>query len=281
MLESERLAYLHALGITQYGCQQPLAGATALPELSAEQIWGEPPQVQSASHTQSAPTPGRVPTVESTAEAQVSQPVTAFDTQANTHAKTQPADADASAEVPQLDVSKLQLEQEPAPKPVAKPQAKAQRFALAVITLPQRFRLFVELAQADAPGLSAVEHRMVADLLGVLDCPGALDQFGAKLYRWPLVDNPRIAADQQAAREGLLGFVASAPVVSKSVFLGARAPSLLVDAQPGARFALTAEGNDDTLITYSLREMQGDWRLKAEAWRQIFPFLADLRNAQP
>ncbi|RLU00381.1 hypothetical protein [Ketobacter sp.] len=278
MLESERLAYLHALGITQYGCQQPLVGATALPELSAEQIWGvsateavdavadrvstpgtqvQPAQLQSPAPSQPAPPPVTGPTVASA------------------------ANTDAAAEVPQLDVSKLQLEQERAPKPVPKPQAKAQRFALAVITLPQRFRLFVELAQADAPGLSAVEHRMVADLLGVLDCPGALDQFGAKLYRWPLVDNPRIAADQQAAREGLLGFVASAPVVSKSVFLGLRAPSLLVDAQPGARFALTAEGNDDTLITYSLREMQSDWRLKAEAWRQIFPFLADLRNPQP
>ena len=42
MLEADRLAYLNALGITQYVALNPIAGAQQLPVLAPEQIWPEP-----------------------------------------------------------------------------------------------------------------------------------------------------------------------------------------------------------------------------------------------
>ncbi|MBA55717.1 MAG: hypothetical protein CMK89_14775 [Pseudomonadales bacterium] len=275
MLESERLAYLSALGITQYVALEPIAGAAELPELAPDQIWSEvassapladAPSDQAASSEPAEPSVADVSTV----KAEPGTPSADLAVPGN-----QVTDA-----VPQLDLNKLKLESEPVAKTVAKSPVRAERFALAVITIPDQFRLFVELAQPDAPGLSAVEHRMVADLLRALGCADGLDQHGAKLYRWPLVNNPRIAADPQAARDGLLGFVASAPAVAKSVFLGRRAAAVLGSAAVGEVFSLNAESGD-ALTSHSLMAMQSDWQMKAEAWNHLLAFLKPMLTPQP
>jgi len=270
MLESERLAYLDALGITQFVSLAPIAGASSLPELVPEQIWAEapeavdPPVVDSPSIEEQE----KVARVTSKPE-----PFSAPQSQPDVETKPAPLpEVEDEKGVPQLDLSKLNLETEDT-KPAAKPQVKAQQFALAVITIPDQYRLFVELELADAPGLSAVEHRMISDVLMLLGQPGGLDEFGAKLYRWPMVNNPRIAADTQAAREGLLGFVASAPAVSRNVFLGLKAASVLTATAPGQLFSMNQASDPDSLATYSLAEMRQDWRHKSAFWHSVLSFL--------
>lgn len=278
MLEADRLAYLNALGITQYVALNPIAGAQQLPVLAPEQIWPEPDATHDAKgdHTavqapqhglQSSPADQRDQVQGQTAQ-QPAGPQTPPQTPAG-------GVTEAEETVPRLDLSKLNLETEVATQPVTKPQARVQQFALAVITVTGQYRLFVELELADAPGLSAVEHRMVTDLLILLGQPQGLDSFGAKLYRWPMVTNPRIAADAQAARDGLLGFIASAPTVSRNVFLGMKATTVLADTSPGQIFALPDAGEADSLATYSLAEMRQDWRHKAAFWSTVFPFLTN------
>lgn len=269
MLESERLAYLNALGITQYVALNAIDGAPVLPELAADAIWPQP-SADTPTAVDAVPEQVPVQTVEPALAATVSVPV------------AEPATAEPEPEspvtdggaIPQLDVGKLKQEVIQPKTAVAKPAIKAQRFALAVVTVNDQYRLFVELAVADSPGLSALEHRMVSDLLALLGQPNGLDQFGAKLYRWPMVNNPRIASDPQAAREGLLGFIASAPTVKKNLFLGSKAAAVLSDQPLGQVFAL-GDSAVNAITTWSLLEMQNDWTRKADAWNSIRPFLAD------
>ena len=56
MLESERLAYLSALGITQYVALEPIAEARVLPELASDQIWGEAASATPVTDTALEPT---------------------------------------------------------------------------------------------------------------------------------------------------------------------------------------------------------------------------------
>lgn len=282
MLESERLAYLNALGIAQYVAQDAIAGAKVLPELAPEAIWpaaiitAAEPVVQDAAaelHPDQQPGP------------EIKKPIVAEPNLKSTATVEEPTHpkVEDDGTIPQLDVGKLKQEQEQPKSAPVKAVVKVQRFALAVITVPEQFRLFVELAVPDAPGLSAVEHRMVSDLLALLGHPAGLDQFGAKLYRWPMVSNPRIAADPQAARDGLLGFVASAPAVEKNVFIGRKAASILNELPLGQPFVLNGSSSDDaapdtvstadSIAVWSLADMQSDWANKIEAWRSIHPFL--------
>ena len=279
MLESERLAYLSALGITQYVALEPIAEARVLPELASDQIWGEAASATPVTDTALEPT-SSVEAVVADATPAKSEPAAIKQaTNLREPEVAVPSDQLTDA-VPQLDLNKLKLETEPAAKPAVKTQVKVERFALAVITISNQFRFFVELSQPDAPGLSALEHRMVSDLLRALGCGDALDQHGAKLYRWPLVNNPRIAADPQAARDGLLGFVASAPAVARSVFLGSRAAAVLGATAVGEVFSLNPDSGD-AITSHSLMAMQSDWRLKVETWHHLLAFLKPTLSPQP
>lgn len=262
MLESERLAYLNALGITQFVAQSVIEGAPCLPQLSEDEVW--------ANHIALQPDPQQSNT-EALVEARMSPAVTVQVVNEPLQPEALP-DAESvvsSATIPELDLSKLKVEKAEGKTVLPlKNTAKVQRFALAVITVPDQFRLFVELALADAPGLSAIEHRMVSDLLQALGFPNWLDQHGAKAYRWPMVNNPRIAADPQAAKDGLLGFVSSAGVVQKNIFLGSKASVALDAAVLGQLFALGDAGSV-AMATYSLADMNADWTRKADAWNSI------------
>lgn len=282
--EGERLAYLQALGITQYVPLRPIAGVPQLPSL----VW-EVPAVEAVS-PESFP---REDAVVSAApienlRANVSEPTAdvvaqAVATAVQRSSTASPATPELSAEpaqrdtgdIPQLDLSKLKPVEEKKPQVVPK-AASLQRFAVAVITLPQRARLLVELSQPDAPGLSGVEFRLLSDLLLALSCRQEIGDSNTKLFRWPLVNNPRIAADVSAARDGLLAFLAAAQSeqpLAKVLFLGAAPLVCFPHQQVGEVFTLPELDGASCLFTPSLTALQKDWTLKPIVWRQLQSFL--------
>ena len=273
MLESQRLAYLNALGIPQYVARLDIDGAPALPELRPEQIW---------------PSSGvDVDTVKAVDEAKPQQPAAV---EAPTPASQAPtpetgdqapivaAQEGQSTSTPVLDISKLGLEKDTV-RATHKSQGVAAeiRFALAVVNVEASMRLVVELALVDAPGLSASEHRMLSDILQLLGYPQWLSEHGPQTFQWPIVNNPQIAKDRSAARDGLVGFLASTQALPKTVFLGATAASLLNQGEldPAAEMLqpLQLSGLDSAvLVLPSLNQMQ-DWKLKQRSWQQLQLFL--------
>ncbi|HVL01087.1 MAG TPA: hypothetical protein VM553_14805 [Dongiaceae bacterium] len=292
MQETQRLAYLNALGITQYVPLAPIAGAPVLPVLQ-EADWAADiasDRVEEAATQAIADYAAVDDRVSVAAPINAAESTTSFAqepsfqtilTQAistqtpsspQSATPTQPA---ATTDIPVLDLSKVKPESVAKAAP-PKAAATALRFALAVVTLPQRLRLIVELAQPDAPGFSAREHRIISDLLLALDPGFELHDSATKLFRWPLVNNPRIAADAGAARDALFAFLAGAQdavVVPATVFLGSAAVQHCVqNVTQGESFQL-ADIPGDCLATHSLRELDQDWRLKPVVWAHLLALL--------
>ncbi|HEX4940834.1 MAG TPA: hypothetical protein VFX11_19325 [Candidatus Kapabacteria bacterium] len=285
MQEAQRLAYLNALGITQYVPLAPIAGAPVLPVLQEADDPGYAPEDLLVRESTSRYVDESMPVTV--------QPVAAPDFEAE-EADTEKAVAGktvtvpqqafndipaasnipAASDIPVLDLSKVKPEPAPVTAP-AKPAA-GLRFALAVVTLPQRLRLIVELAQPDAPGFSAQEHRLVSDLLLALDAKTELNDSATKLFRWPLVNNPRIAADASATRDALFAFLAGAQeaqAVPAIAFIGTRAVRSLHSAEPGSLFELPGISGR-CLVTHSLKDIQQDWRLKPALWSHLHSLLS-------
>jgi hypothetical protein len=275
MHEAQRLACLNALGIAQYVPLAPIPGALVLPAMA---LYPEPSAAVEPRAVEHPPVALTEP-----AAAQPRMP-TAAERAAPQQPAVKAAIADVlqrhdpvaeSTDIPLLDLGKVRLDDRPAQPPKIKPAA-SQRFALAVITLPGRLRLLVELAQPDAPGLNAVEHRMVSDLLLAIGSNGEISDNNTRLYRWPLVNNPRIAADASAARDALFAFLASAQdssAVPATAFLGTAAVSSLHHGEPGALFEL-ADSNGRHLATHSLKALQQDWTLKPVVWGHLQSLLS-------
>lgn len=282
--EGERLAYLQALGIAQYVPLRPIAGVPQLPALAWETPAVEPVQAESRQRADSVATAMPIEDLranlsEPSADAVVQAVATAVQ-RTNPMAPTtpespaEPAPRD-TGDIPQLDLSKLKPVEEKK-QPVAPKAASLQRFTLAVITLPQRARLLVELSQPEAPGLSGVEFRLLSDLLLALNCQQEIGDSNTKLFRWPLVNNPRIAADVSAARDGLLAFLSAAQSeqpLDKVLFLGVAPLVCFPHQQAGEAFTLPELDGASCLLTYSLAALQKDWTLKPVVWRQLQSFL--------
>lgn len=275
--EGQRLAYLQALGITQYVPLRPIAGAPTLPVM----VWETEAAAADESATLNDP-------VEAPVAAVVAEVVEKISTSVNAKIATAPMpDAQAPStgsalsdnDIPQLDLSRVKLDDVPKKAVVAKTSAQ-QRFTLAVLSLPQQVRLLVQLSQPDAPGLSAVEYRMLGDLLLALGSRQDINDSAIKLFRWPLVNNPRIAADASAARDGLLAFLAAAQAeqpIAKTVVLGTAPQTCFSHEVLGQAFALpeldSAAGAGQCLMTHSLLDLQRDWSLKAALWQHLQAFL--------
>lgn len=277
--EGQRLAYLQALGITQYVPLRPIDGAPTLPVMA----W-EADAVAADKPTESATVADPVETPVAPVVADVVEKI-AVSVDAKSAAAPMPAEAastDSAStdnDIPQLDLSRVKLDDAPKKAVVAKPSAQ-QRFTLAVINLPQQVRLLVQLSQPDAPGLSAVEYRMLGDLLLALGNRQDINDSAIKLFRWPLVNNPRIAADASAARDGLLAFLAAAQgeqPLAKTVLLGTAPQTCFPHAAIGQAFALpeldSATGAAHCLMTHSLLDLQRDWSLKPALWQHLQAFL--------
>lgn len=282
--EGERLAYLQALGIAQYVPLRPIAGVPQLPALAWETPAVEPVQAESRQRADSVATAMPIEDLranlsEPSADAVVQAVATAVQ-RTNPMAPTTPESPSEPAprdtgDIPQLDLSKLKPVEEKK-QPVAPKAASLQRFTLAVITLPQRARLLVELSQPEAPGLSGVEFRLLSDLLLALNCQQEIGDSNTKLFRWPLVNNPRIAADVSAARDGLLAFLSAAQSeqpLDKVLFLGVAPLVCFPHQQAGEAFTLPELDGASCLLTYSLAALQKDWTLKPVVWRQLQSFL--------
>lgn len=263
MLESWRLAYLNALEIPQFIARGEIDGAPRLPELSSEQIWAEPEFVSE-------------PVAE--IEAEAVQPAIATLVELEPESKQQVAKPE-NTETPVLDLAKLGFAKEVSePKKIQKKQLEAARFSLAIVTVPEEMRIIVQLGVFDSPGLSAVEHRMLSDLLQALGYPQSLNQSAPQTFQWPLVNNPQIAKDRAAARDGLLGFFASSPALPKNVFLGASAASILnegeLDPITSVIEPVSLSGfPGESLVLPNFAQMQ-DWNVKARSWRQLQLFLS-------
>lgn len=280
MHEGERLAYLQALGITQYVPLQPIAGALQLPEwvVKADESLAQESPVQADAipdaSVQEAPPQSVVESVSALVQKTDTTPLA--QPTAIVPLSSQTASSLEGSEIPQLDVSKLKPAEEVSRAPTTKPVAQ-QRFSLAVITLPHlQTRLLVELARHDAPGLSGVEFRLLGDLLRALNAQQELSEGALRFFRWPLVNNPRIAADASAARDGLLAFLGAAQSeqpVEKLVFLGSAALSCFPHQQTGNVFNLPDVDNAACLFTHSLTQAQQDWSLKPVLWCQLHAFL--------
>ena len=278
--EGQRLAYLQALGITQYVPLRPIDGTPTLPVMAWE--------AESVVAEQSSESTTVVKPVEAPVTTVVAEVVEKITTSVDAKTATAPMpDAQAPStgsapsdnDIPQLDLSRVKLDDAPKKTLAAKPSA-LQRFTLAVITLPQRARLLVQLSQPDAPGLSAVEYRMLGDLLLALGSQQDINDSSIKLFRWPLVNNPRIAADASAARDGLLAFLAAAQAeqpIAKTVVLGTAPQTCFSHEVLGQAFALpeldSAAGGGQCLMTNSLLDLQRDWSLKPALWQHLQTFL--------
>lgn len=277
--EGQRLAYLQALGITQYVPLRPIDGAPTLPVMA----WEAETVVAAADESAKVVEPVEAPVTTVVAEV-VEKITTGVDLKSAT-AQTPAAEAASTDsapsdnDIPQLDLSRVKLDDAPKKAVVAKTSAQ-QRFTLAVISLPQQVRLLVQLSQPDAPGLSAVEYRILGDLLLALGSRQDINDSAIKLFRWPLVNNPRIAADASAARDGLLAFLAAAQAeqpIAKTVVLGTAPQTCFTHEVLGQAFALpeldSAVGAGQCLVTHSLLDLQRDWSLKPALWQHLQTFL--------
>ncbi len=274
MLESERLAYLDALGISQFVAREPLDGAPSLPLLQPEQIW---PSVDSdkkeaeleTTHLDKGVNP------KPAAEPDPLKPEPKLPSETEQGRVEAATETDAT---PVLDLTKLGLKEgQSTPTERKISSTRETRFALAIVDVADQFRVVVELALPDAPGLSAMEHRMLSDMLQLLGCGDWLSNHAPRTFQWPIVNNPRIAKDRSAARDGLMGFFASSAPWPKTLFLGPQAPSLLQQTELNPVAETLAPVQLDgltgmTLVLPSFNQMQ-DWTLKRRCWQQIQAFL--------
>ncbi len=142
------------------------------------------------------------------------------------------------------------------------------RLAVCVLDLPQQCRILLELGSADAVGLSATEHRMLADLVLALRQPDALQQFSGRAFRWPLVNNPRIDQGPGAAREALRAFLAE-PAPAGLILLFGQELVQLFDLAPGEVPVPSAELAARCLCLPGLMALQQEVELKPRVWRLI------------
>ncbi len=283
--EPERLAYLESLGITQYIATVSMPQGLTLPDYEWPEVESAvEPSSATVSHRQDSPTANAQQNSVtnsvnerdfahqlSALTKQMEHPASAKDLSPDVHSGQEdhpPPNADIAA----LDLGRLNkgLSAPSRPKPALANQSQL-KFALQVVATP-RCRLVFELSLADSPGLSSLETQWVSDLLLALGLDRELSQYRTKLFRWPLVDNPMIAADQDAAKDALISFLAGDHLHEKTVFLGRLAPQVLDMVDCGVPF--TVAGHEGVCLwTHSLATLQKQWRLKAEAWTHLCSFL--------
>ncbi len=263
--EGERLAYLQALGITQYVPLHPVDRALQLP------VWVEIEEAAADVAVEPSPDVPLDMQPEQTTVAAETTTVSEEPATTNVAESVSRVVETLSSDIPKLDLSRVKLEDDIRSTPVAK-KIPLQRFTLGVLSLPNGLRLLVELGQPDAPGLSAIEFRMLSDLKLALNLREDISESSLKLFRWPLVKNPRIAADVSGARDALLAFLAAAQAEQKAaklLFLGTTSLQCFHQQKIGTAFTVAELNQLPCLYTHSLAALQNDWRLKAETWHHI------------
>ncbi|MGB3623854.1 MAG: hypothetical protein WBA20_21100 [Ketobacter sp.] len=276
--EANRIAYLEALGITQYVAHTAISGVLQLPVLEWDEVvphaeeWSGLANNADNHDTQGEAFEGLSEIPAESAAEKTSVAIAPSKSHLETEGSAEHPPA-VDTGIPELDLARLGLGAvQQKSSQASKVVSSVRPFSCVSVTLPGQFRVLLELAGADAPGLSALEHRMLSDLLGALGALNALDQFPAKLYRWPVINNPRMAADPVAAFDALSAFLATTEAVPKTLVMGSKA---------GVALGLVQSVNPQTLdrmpgqfgLVAGFAEMQSDWKLKAEAWARLREFL--------
>ena len=98
------------------------------------------------------------------------------------------------------------------------------------------------------------------------------EQQGTRIYRWPIINNARMAADPVAALDAFSAFLSAADVVSHTLVIGRQvAIALGLTKEQDAQAVGQLPGR--FLAVPGFAEMQADWKVKAEAWSRISSFL--------
>ncbi len=292
MLEARRRAYMKAIGVVQFTPLNAIGGAGVSPILLPEQVYPalvDVPCVEDAAPQeafQQTPSDAQVqqsqtvpPQLEVQPDSNQSRsnqsrsnqagPDTSIATQAVTP-KVSFSDAalqhDGPPPTPDIKITPLD---ETAPIASAqKVQAEVLRFALTMVEVPGKLLVLADLGDADAMGCSAMEYHLLQAVLKSISIEAEPSQH---LFRWPLINNKRLAQGKAEAAEGLQGFL-----MSKLEVL--QAPSLLLIGEFASGFM--PEQDAQTLMDFagykahcfripSLQNMLNDWQYKPQAWATL------------
>lgn len=294
MDEGRRQAYLAALGIDLYVAREPLpyAAPSTLPEWEVEWAhearWEDDPTLlvedvgpedvsTPAENAATVRSPTPVSTPLSTDRAAVAAAVNAV--AQSKHVSS--ANAEPRA-IPVLDPSTLTIPElrNLKPEPTAADKVRAPqvnnslRIGLSVFEWPGRLRVLIEMTDADAPSLSAREHRLWHEIaLALWGRDHAYSALTLPIFRFPPSAKLKQLETPEAIREAVESFLqarhARSPVALQLVFAGRG----LAAAYLGQRGAVVQEaclvdvpGVTQSLLFPSIEQLLNDWQLKAPVW---------------
>ena len=296
MLEARRRAYMKAMGVVQFTPVDAIDGAGVSPILLPEQIYPELVDVPCVEDTVSQETVSHetVPqeAAPQAAPQEVIRPTIPPQTEVLQSGANQPRSNQAGPDTsiatqtvtPKVSFSEAALQHDgPPPTPDIKitpldeaaPVASVQkapvdvlRFALTMVEVPGKLLVLADLGDADAMGCSAMEYHLLQAVLKSISLEAEPSQH---LFRWPLINNKRLAQGKAEAAEGLQGFL-----MSKLELL--QVPNLLLVGEFASAFM--PEQDTQAVIDFagykahcfripSLQNMLNDWQYKPQAWTTL------------
>lgn len=289
MDEGRRQAYLAALGVDLYVARDPLPHAAPSwffeweAEWECEARWEDDPTVlveEAASTDQFVTAETAAPVRSSADKAAVAAAVNAV--AQSKHVSSATAEPRA---IQMLDPSTLTIPElrNLKPEPVAADNIRAPqvntslRTGMSVFEWPGQLRVLVEMNDADAPSLSAREHRLWHEI--ALALRGREQAYSAQtlpIFRFPPSAKMKQLETPEAIREAVESFLqarhARSPVTLQLVFAGRG----LAAAYLGQRGAVVQDaclvdipGVTQSLLLPSMEQLLNDWQLKAPVWRAM------------
>jgi len=293
VLEARRRAYMKAMGVMQFSPINAIDGAGVSPVLLPEQVYPELVDVPYVEETvpqetfQQAPSNAQVP------QSQVIPPqAEVLRSEANQHQTNKPPSNKAGPDTsipmqtvtPKASFSEAALQHDgPPPTPdikitpldetvtVAsekKGHDEVLRFALTMVEIPGKLLVLADLSDANAMGCSTMEYHLLQAVLKSISLEAEPSQH---LFRWPLINNKRMAQGKAEAAEGLQGFL-----MSKLELL--QTPNLLLVGEFASAFM--PEQEEQAMMDFagyqahcfripSLQNMLNDWQYKPQAWATL------------
>lgn len=289
MDERRRQTYLAALGVDLYVAREPLPHAAPSwffeweAEWEREARWEDDPTVLVE---EVGPTDVFVPAeTASTLRSPADKAAVAAAVNAVAQSKHVSAAAAEPRAIPVLDPSTLTIPElrnlKPAPvaaDSVRAPQVNSSlRIGLSVFEWPGRLRVLIEMSDADAPSLSAREHRLWHEIaLALWGRDLAYSAQTLPVFRFPPSAKLTHLETPEAVREAVESFLqarhARSPVGLQLVFAG----RALAAAYLGQRGAVVQDaclvdvpGVTQSLLLPSMEQLLNDWQLKAPVWRAM------------
>ncbi|MBV1920877.1 MAG: hypothetical protein KUG73_09360 [Pseudomonadales bacterium] len=298
MLEARRRAYMKAMGVVQFSPISAIDGASVSPVLLPEQVYPElvdVPYVEEAVPQETVPQETfrqASPDVQVPQSQVIPPPVEALTSDANqlqtnqapsnksgpdTSIATQNVTVKASfseaalqhdGPPPTPDIKITPLDEAAPVAPEKKGHDEVLRFALTMVEIPGKLLVLADLSDANAMGCSAMEYHLLQAVLKSISLEAEPSQH---LFRWPLINNKRMAQGKAEAAEGLQGFLMSKLEVLQT-------PNLLLIGEFASGFM---PGQDAQAVMDfagykahcfripSLQNMLNDWQYKPQAWATL------------